>query len=1269
MASFLSINSGGPSPYFKRGTRQNENSLVTALERLSTGVRVNSASDDVAALSINNRLTAQLIGARTAIRNIADGASLLQTIESALGESTVALLRARELASRASNDYLSGNDVEALKAEFDELMSHVDSISEQTTFNGLKVLDGDHHEELSLQVGELVGDTVKLGPMKVNTDSLGRQARYTSVRRGAFIGDLEEGQVMINGVAIRATTESDDELSYSYASGSALAKVAAINQASPYTGVRAIAGPTIIEGFEPIQGLTLDEDHYFKINGHIISGFSYEDKDATGSLVSNINAAFDHTQVSAQLTEDGRINLIAEDGRNITIEYRGSAEAGLTHDDTVKLNAAKVRDSLRIIDSFGDPINLAGTVDPVQTILDGDIDTTSGAPITFSGSSNYTGGFTVIADALTNDGLSVDSLVINPSNNYSPGDQGGTNNPSADHVDYVIEVVKPGALGTATFRVKPEPISPGSADDDPSVTAENYTWAPGGDYDDNTGKFSEATESYYNEASDRRYELTVTKSGNPSSSDKPEFVYKIFNVDTNTYELFSNGTTTSDTMTASTGAKLLLEHGVVLDVDNTLKFFSTNSAGVSTQVFPGVSKLKESVSMPQPYTDNPTFVSWSGSRTTDYTVTVSQTGSFTYNSPPAGTSPSNPKAQVVIAAKDRETGAITTSSPITLNAGTTSSGQTVSFADLKVNFKPQVSAVNRTGLDTKTSTYDMANSMNGDSSKLTFSGLSTRYYTIRFDETGRLTSSGLNATVEVRNSPSGPLLDDYSTIIKSGNNMLFAGDATYDEGFVFSAGASSRQSYILNTVGDYTASMTNNTYTGNTDGTITVRIKSGTDGVVGVAEYEYRYNDTGPWIDGGVTQSSNNDLGNGVKINFTNATQTLDTGDSWKINLDADIIQKDSFITFKAEPRSLLKDNQWQLTTDPPEWLVGDTASTPFTIDLKHNYEDTLYTLPSSGELSLSAVGAGNFTIDGAGHTFKTGDEIRVHTRGFTGTAVSGGTYGDNLYPTYYKIVITEPGEIGQAKFTWAREDGRQELTQNPEIYGFNSNLVGPVGTYGSPGYTGEQTVSKTGNTLESGVTIQWFDSTTSPLKSYLSVGDTFIIPVGQKLEYTFGGTITLQSEDEIHLEYSDASVDNQLGRFLFQGEEIDNDTSGDELSLTEGILGVNEDRSLNDLSLDSRWAAAEAIDTLDLAVDQLSGMRSMIGALLNTLESNTRSAEERILNLAAASSRLVDADVAAETAELTRVQIVRTLNPQLAQTERLSAMKALDLVRLNSII
>ena len=117
--------------------------------------------------------------------------------------------------------------------------------------------------------------------------------------------------------------------------------------------------------------------------------------------------------------------------------------------------------------------------------------------------------------------------------------------------------------------------------------------------------------------------------------------------------------------------------------------------------------------------------------------------------------------------------------------------------------------------------------------------------------------------------------------------------------------------------------------------------------------------------------------------------------------------------------RNLLAGHTWTIVTDPPKWSLGDT----FVLDFSHNFSPTEHTLTNT--INLANVGA--FSINGAGgHSFATGDEIRVHTRGFTGNATASGNYGDSLYPRDYIVVITEAGEIGTAKYSWARADHRQ---------------------------------------------------------------------------------------------------------------------------------------------------------------------------------------------------------------------------------------------------
>jgi len=140
--------------------------LNQSLERLSTGLRINSAKDDAAGLAISERFTTQIRGINQAVRNASDGISLAQTSESALGELTNNLQRIRELAVQSVNATNSASDRAALNAEVTERIAEVDRIAKQTSFNGVKVLDGSFGTA-TFQVGANVGENISVS---LNTD-------------------------------------------------------------------------------------------------------------------------------------------------------------------------------------------------------------------------------------------------------------------------------------------------------------------------------------------------------------------------------------------------------------------------------------------------------------------------------------------------------------------------------------------------------------------------------------------------------------------------------------------------------------------------------------------------------------------------------------------------------------------------------------------------------------------------------------------------------------------------------------------------------------------------------------------------------------------------------------------------------------------------------------------------------------------------------------------------------------------------------------------
>jgi flagellin len=161
MKMALTINTNVASLNAQRNLNRSQGLLNQSLQRLSTGLRINSAKDDAAGLAISERFTTQIRGLDQAVRNSSDGISLAQTAESALAELTNNLQRIRELAVQSANASNSASDREALDAEVQQRIAEIDRIAKQTNFNGVKVLDGSFGTA-TFQVGANVGETISV---------------------------------------------------------------------------------------------------------------------------------------------------------------------------------------------------------------------------------------------------------------------------------------------------------------------------------------------------------------------------------------------------------------------------------------------------------------------------------------------------------------------------------------------------------------------------------------------------------------------------------------------------------------------------------------------------------------------------------------------------------------------------------------------------------------------------------------------------------------------------------------------------------------------------------------------------------------------------------------------------------------------------------------------------------------------------------------------------------------------------------------------------
>lgn len=198
----ISINTNVAALNAQRNLGKSQGALGKSMERLSSGLRINSAKDDAAGLAISDRMTAQIRGLNQASRNSNDGISLAQTAEGALQESTNILQRMRELAVQSSNDTNSASDRSSLNDEIGQLKAELDRIAETTEFNGRKVIDGSMSNAV-FQVGANAGanQTISFGIQSAATDDLG-QAGVEAVALTTAAGTY-------NGFEISASTGNE----------------------------------------------------------------------------------------------------------------------------------------------------------------------------------------------------------------------------------------------------------------------------------------------------------------------------------------------------------------------------------------------------------------------------------------------------------------------------------------------------------------------------------------------------------------------------------------------------------------------------------------------------------------------------------------------------------------------------------------------------------------------------------------------------------------------------------------------------------------------------------------------------------------------------------------------------------------------------------------------------------------------------------------------------------------------------------------------------
>ena len=315
--------------------RQTNLNSATSMERLSTGIRINSAKDDAAGLAISTRMTANIRGMAAAIRNSNDGISLTQTAEGSLSAIQNNLQRIRELAVQSANSGNSQSDRDSLNLEAQQLISEIDRVATNSAFNGSKLLDGTYKDQdFQVGSGNDTSDRIRISIANAKAASLGTVGSTTGTTVSAGLtgavssSALAAGDLAIAGYAISATVS--DGISYDDSSASAIAKANSINASSSLTNVSATVVETTYTASVTATGAAVAAGDLL-INGVDIGALSATTTATLRAeqLVAAINAVSSQTGVTADNTT-AAITLTAADGRNITLTSATSPATGLT---------------------------------------------------------------------------------------------------------------------------------------------------------------------------------------------------------------------------------------------------------------------------------------------------------------------------------------------------------------------------------------------------------------------------------------------------------------------------------------------------------------------------------------------------------------------------------------------------------------------------------------------------------------------------------------------------------------------------------------------------------------------------------------------------------------------------------------------------------------------------------------------------------------------------------------------------------------------------
>ena len=355
----LSLNTNNNALNAQNAINSSSKDISTAMQRLSTGKKINSAADDSAGLAIYNAMNSQVMSYAAALGNVHQVIAMNSQASDDLQNITTILSNMNDLAISSASSSSNSSTKSINQNLFNQYRSQIDSIANASSYNNLNLLNGSLGTT-SFQINTNQGNQISESfPIDLASD-LGNLTPVGVTSSAMSTNALTYGDLSINGYTVPTSLASSDNLSFSNNSGSAIAKAAAINTISATTGVAASVNPNIVSGSAVTSSATISGN--LTLNGKVIniSESSNNSIDANRqAVVLSINAVSAQTGVVAIDSGDSThgIALQAKDGRNITIAF----DTTLTSSNTGLAAAGTYAGSITLTSTYGNAIDLGST--------------------------------------------------------------------------------------------------------------------------------------------------------------------------------------------------------------------------------------------------------------------------------------------------------------------------------------------------------------------------------------------------------------------------------------------------------------------------------------------------------------------------------------------------------------------------------------------------------------------------------------------------------------------------------------------------------------------------------------------------------------------------------------------------------------------------------------------------------------------------------------------------------------------------------------------